>query len=356
MQMKRNININMEFTAKQIAEFVHGCVEGDDNTTVNTFAKIEEGKKGAISFLANPKYTHYLYSTNSSIVLVNNDLKLEQNVPCTLVRVPSAYEAVAQLLQLYESMKPKKTGVSSLASISASAKIGENCYIAPFVCIGDNVEIGDGCQIYPNVTIGDGVKVGKNTILYSNVSVYHGCKLGNSVTIHSGSVIGADGFGFAPNAEGYDKIPQIGIVTIEDNVEIGANTCVDRSTMGSTYVRKGVKLDNLVQIAHNTDIGENTVMSAQVGIAGSTKVGSWCMFGGQVGLAGHIKIGNKVFLGAQSGVPGNIKDDQTLIGTPPMEPKKYFKSQAIFRRLPEMYAKINELEKELAKLKGESEA
>ena len=242
MQMKRNININMEFTAKQIAEFVHGCVEGDDNTTVNTFAKIEEGKKGAISFLANPKYTHYLYSTNSSIVLVNNDLKLEQDVPCTLIRVPSAYEAVAQLLQLYESMKPKKTGVSSLASISASAKIGENCYIAPFVCIGDNVEIGDGCQIYPNVTIGDGVKVGKNTILYSNVSVYHGCKLGNSVTIHSGSVIGADGFGFAPNAEGYDKIPQIGIVTIEDNVEIGANTCVDRSTMGSTYVRKGVKL------------------------------------------------------------------------------------------------------------------
>ena len=182
------------------------------------------------------------------------------------------------------------------------------------------------------------------------MTVYHGCKIGNNVTIHSGSVIGADGFGFAPNAEGYDKIPQIGIVTIEDNVEIGANTCVDRSTMGSTYLRKGVKLDNLVQIAHNTDIGENTVMSAQVGIAGSTKVGSWCMFGGQVGLAGHIKIGNKVFLGAQSGVPGSIKDDQTLIGTPPMEPKKYFKSQAIFRRLPDMYSQLNELQKQVKEL------
>ena len=343
----------MEFTAKQIAEFVNGNVEGDENAAINTFAKIEEGKPGAISFLSNPKYTHYLYTTESSVVLVNADLKLEQEVKATLIRVPNAYEAVARLLQLYDSMKPKKTGVSPLASIAASAKIGENCYVGPFACIGENVVVGDNCQIYPHVTLGDGAKIGNDCLFYPNVTVYHGCKIGNSVTIHSGSVIGADGFGFAPNAEGYDKIPQIGIVTIEDNVEIGANTCVDRSTMGSTYLRKGVKLDNLVQIAHNTDIGENTVMSAQVGIAGSTKVGQWCMFGGQVGLAGHIKIGNKVFLGAQSGVPGSIKDEQTLIGTPPMEPKKYFKSQAIFRRLPELYAKINELEKELKKLKGE---
>ena len=343
----------MEFTAKQIAEFVNGNVEGDENAAINTFAKIEEGKPGAISFLSNPKYTHYLYTTESSVVLVNADLKLEQEVKATLIRVPNAYEAVARLLQLYDSMKPKKTGVSPLASIAASAKIGENCYVGPFACIGENVVVGDNCQIYPHVTLGDGTKIGNGCLFYPNVTVYHGCKIGNSVTIHSGSVIGADGFGFAPNAEGYDKIPQIGIVTIEDNVEIGANTCVDRSTMGSTYLRKGVKLDNLVQIAHNTDIGENTVMSAQVGIAGSTKVGQWCMFGGQVGLAGHIKIGNKVFLGAQSGVPGSIKDEQTLIGTPPMEPKKYFKSQAIFRRLPELYAKINELEKELKKLKGE---
>ena len=343
----------MEFTAKQIAEFVNGNVEGDENAAINTFAKIEEGKPGAISFLSNPKYTHYLYTTESSVVLVNADLKLERAVKATLIRVPNAYEAVARLLQLYDSMKPKKTGVSPLASIAASAKIGENCYVGPFACIGENVVVGDNCQIYPHVTLGDGAKIGNGCLFYPNVTIYHGCKIGNSVTIHSGSVIGADGFGFAPNAEGYDKIPQIGIVTIEDNVEIGANTCVDRSTMGSTYLRQGVKLDNLVQIAHNTDIGENTVMSAQVGIAGSTKVGQWCMFGGQVGLAGHIKIGNKVFLGAQSGVPGSIKDEQTLIGTPPMEPKKYFKSQAIFRRLPELYAKINELEKELKKLKGE---
>lgn len=343
----------MEFTAKQIAEFVNGNVEGDENAAINAFAKIEEGKQGAISFLSNPKYTHYLYTTESSVVLVNEDLKLDKEVGATLIRVPNAYEAVARLLQLYESLKPKKTGISPLASIASSAKIGDNCYVGPFACVGENVVVGDNTQIYPNVTVGDNAMVGKGSLLYPNVTVYHGCKIGNNVIIHAGSVIGADGFGFAPNANGYDKIPQIGIVTIEDDVEIGANTCIDRSTMGSTYLRKGVKLDNLIQIAHNTDIGENTVMSAQVGIAGSTKVGEWCMFGGQVGLAGHIKIGNKVFLGAQSGVPGNIKDDQTLIGTPPMEPKKYFKSQAIFRRLPEIYAKINELEKEIKKLKGE---
>lgn len=341
----------MEFTAKQIAEFVKGHVEGDENTPISSFAKIEEGKKGAISFLSNPKYTHFLYSTESSVVLVNSDLELEHEVKATLIRVPNAYEAVAQLLQLYESMKPKKTGISPLASIAASAKIGNNCYVGPFACIGEGVTVGENTQIYPHVTIGDGASVGNNTLLYPNVTVYHGCKVGNNVIIHSGSVIGADGFGFAPSANGYDKIPQIGIVTIEDDVEIGANTCVDRSTMGSTYVRKGVKLDNLVQIAHNTDIGENTVMSAQVGIAGSTKVGQWCMFGGQVGLAGHIKIGDKVFLGAQSGVPGSIKDNQSLIGTPPMEPKKYFKSQAIFRRLPDMYAQLNALQKEINQLK-----
>ncbi len=343
----------MEFTAKQIAEFVNGNVEGDENATINAFAKIEEGKQGAISFLSNPKYTHYLYTTESSVVLVNDDLKLDKEIGATLIRVPNAYEAVARLLQLYESLKPKKKGISPLASIASSAKIGDNCYVGPFAYIGENVVVGDNTQIYPNVTIGDNATVGKGSLLYPNVTVYHGCKIGNNVIIHAGSVIGADGFGFAPNANGYDKIPQIGIVTIEDDVEIGANTCIDRSTMGSTYLRRGVKLDNLIQIAHNTDIGANTVMSAQVGIAGSTKVGEWCMFGGQVGLAGHIKIGNKVFLGAQSGVPGNIKDDQTLIGTPPMEPKKYFKSQAIFRRLPEIYAKINELEKEIKKLKGE---
>lgn len=341
----------MEFTAKQIAELINGCVEGDENAAVHTFAKIEEGIPGAISFLSNPKYTHYIYTTLSSIVLVDKALKLEHPVKTTLIRVDNAYESVAKLLQLYESMKPKKSGIDSLSFISPKAKIGKNCYIGAFAYVGDGAVVGDGCSIYPHVTVGDGVSLGNNVTLFPNVTIYHDCKIGNNVTIHAGSVIGADGFGFAPNTDGYDKIPQIGIVTIEDNVEIGANSCVDRSTMGSTYLRKGVKLDNLVQIAHNTDIGENTVMSAQVGVAGSTKVGKWCMFGGQVGVSGHISIGDKVFLGAQSGVPGSLKSDQTLIGTPPMKPTAYFKSQAIFRRLPEMYKQIDALEKEIETLK-----
>ncbi len=341
----------MEFTAQQIAQFVEGKIEGNENATVNTFAKIEEGKEGAISFLSNPKYTHYVYDTKSSVVLIDANVVLEHPVSTTLIRVKNAYECVAKLLQMYESMKPKKTGIDALAFVSPKAKVAEGVYIGAFAYIGDGAEIGKGSQIYPHAYIGDGVKIGENALVYPNVSIYHGCRLGNNVTVHSGSVIGADGFGFAPSAEGYDKIPQIGIVTIEDNVEIGANTCIDRSTMGSTYVRKGVKLDNLVQIAHNTDIGENTVMSAQVGVAGSAKVGQWCMFGGQVGIAGHITIGDKVFLGAQSGVPGSLKGGQELIGTPPMQPRSYFKSQAIFRRLPDMYKEMQELRKELDELK-----
>lgn len=341
----------MEFSAKQIAQFVQGVIEGDENATVNTFAKIEDGKPGAISFLSNPKYTHYIYDTESSIVLVDKSIELEKPTKATLIKVDNAYECVAKLLQLYESMKPKKTGIDSLAFISPSAKIGENVYIGAFAYIGDNVVIGDGCQIYPNVVICENAKVGNDCLFYPNVTIYHDCHVGNRVTLHAGSVVGSDGFGFAPSENGYDKIPQIGIVTIEDDVEIGANTCIDRSTMGSTYVRKGVKLDNLVQIAHNTDIGANTVMSAQVGIAGSTKVGQWCMFGGQVGIAGHITIGNKVFLGAQSGVPSSLKDNQTLIGTPPMEKLPYFKSQAIFQKLPDLYKQIQKLQKEVDELK-----
>ena len=326
----------MEFTAKQIADFINGRVEGDVNAAVHTFAKIEEGQPGAISFLSNPKYTQYLYDTKSTIVLVNEDLELEKEVSATLIRVKNAYEAVARLLQLYESMKPKKTGIDPLASVSAKANIGENVYIGAFACIGDGAVIGDNTQIYPHVVIGDGVKVGAGCLLYPNVTIYQGCQLGANVTIHAGSVIGADGFGFAPNVDGYEKIPH----------------SVDRSTMGATVLHKGVKLDNLVQVAHNVEVGENTVMSAQVGIAGSTKVGSWCMFGGQVGLAGHITIGDHVNLGAQSGVPGSIKPNQTLIGTPPMEPTPYFKSQAIFRRLPDMYKELSALRKEIEELKA----
>ena len=341
----------MEFSAKQIAQVIQGTIEGDENATVHTFAKIEEGQPGAISFLSNPKYTHYIYDTKSTIVLIDKSVELEKPSPATLIRVDNAYECVAKLLQIYEAAKPRKSGIDPLASISPKATVGKDVYVGAFAVIGDNAVIGDGCQIYPHAVIGDGVKVGEQCLIYPNVTIYHGCVLGNRVTLHAGSVVGSDGFGFAPSANGYDKIPQIGIVTIEDDVEIGANTCIDRSTMGSIYVRKGVKLDNLVQIAHNTDIGENTVMSAQVGIAGSTKVGQWCMFGGQVGIAGHITIGNKVFLGAQSGVPSSLGDNQTLIGTPPMEKLPYFKSQAIFQKLPDLYKQIMRLQKEVDELK-----
>lgn len=340
----------MEFTAEQIANVIGGRVEGNKDAKVHTFAKIEEGTEGAISFLSNPKYTHYLYNTKSSIVIVNEDLELEKDVDATLIRVKNAYESIAKLLQIYEASKPKKTGVAPQAYIAPSAKLGNNCYVGPFAYVGEGAEIGDGCQIYPHAVISDNVKVGTNCIFYPNTTIYQGCKIGNNVTIHAGSVIGADGFGFAPGADGYDKIPQIGIVVIEDNVEIGANTCVDRSTMGATVIHKGVKLDNLVQVAHNVEIGENTVMSAQVGIAGSTKVGSWCLFGGQVGLAGHITIGDKTFLGAQSGVPGSLKGGEELIGTPPMNPRAYFKSQAIFRRLPDMYKDLNDAKKKIEEL------
>lgn len=341
----------MEFSAKQIASFIGGKVEGDENTTVHTFAKIEEGVPGAISFLSNPKYTHYIYETESSIVLVNDDVELTKPVKATLIRVKDAYECVAKLLQLYQASLPKKTGISPMAFISESAKIGKDCYIGAFAYIGDGVTIGDNTQIHPHAVIEEGASLGNGCKIFPNVTIYNGCKLGNNVTIHAGSVIGADGFGFAPNTEGYDKIPQIGIVTIEDNVEIGANTCVDRSTMGSTIIHKGVKLDNLVQIAHNVEVGENTVMSAQVGVAGSTKIGQWCMFGGQVGISGHISIGDKTFLGAQSGVPGNIKGNTTLIGTPPMDPKAYFKSIALTRKLPEIYKQLNDLQKQVEELK-----
>ena len=341
----------MEFSAKQIAEFIQGTIVGDENATVHTFAKIEEGIPGAISFLSNPKYTPYIYDTQSSIVLVNNDFVPEKEVKATLIKVNNAYESLAKLLNLYEMSKPKKTGIDPLAYIAPTAKIGENVYIAPFACVGDNAEIGDNTSLHPHATVGSGAKIGHDCILYPNVTVYHDCRVGNHCILHAGSVVGADGFGFAPSPEGYEKIPQIGIVVLEDNVEIGANTCIDRATMGATIIRKGVKLDNLIQIAHNVEVGSHTVMASQVGIAGSTKVGEWCMFGGQVGVAGHIKVGNKVNMGAQSGVHSSIKDGEALIGTPPMPLKGYFKSSAVFRKLPEMYLELNSLKKEIEELK-----
>jgi len=343
----------MEFTAKQIADLIGGRVEGNENATINTFAKIEEGKPGAISFLSNPKYTHYIYDTQSSMVLINDDVELEKPVAATLIRVKNAYESVAKLLQFYESMKPRKTGIDASAFISEKATIGENVYIGAFAYIGDGAVIGNGTQIYPHTVIGDGVKIGEKCTVFPNVTIYQDCRLGNNVTIHAGSVIGADGFGFAPNTEGYDKIPQIGIVIIEDNVEIGANTCVDRSTMGQTVIHKGVKLDNLIQVAHNCEIGENTVMSAQVGMAGSTKIGAWCMVGGQAGFSGHIQVADKTFVGAQAGVIGNTKGDgEQLIGAPAVNPKMYFKARALDAKLPDMYRQIAQLQRELDELKN----
>ena len=324
----------MQFTAKQIADFIGGRVEGNENATVSTFAKIEEGQEGAITFLSNPKYTPYIYETKASIVLINEDVVLEKPVNTTLIRVKNAYECVAKLLQMYAASLPKKTGVHPLAFVAESAQIGKDVYIGPFTYVGEGVKIGDGSMINPNVTI------------------YDGCQIGKNVTIHAGSVIGADGFGFAPNTEGYEKIPQLGIVIIEDDVEIGANTCIDRSTMGQTVIHKGVKLDNLIQVAHNCEIGENTVMSAQVGMAGSTKIGSWCMVGGQAGFAGHIHVADKTMVGAQCGVINNTKGNgENLIGSPAMDPKDFFKAKALYRRLPDMYKEISALRKELEELK-----
>ncbi len=341
----------MEFSAKQIAAYLKGEVVGDENATVHTFAKIEEGVPGAISFLSNPKYTSYIYETESSIVLVNNTFEPEHEVKATLVKVDNAYESLAQLLTLYEASKPKKFGIDPLAFVASTAKVGQNAYIGAFAYIGENVVIGDNAQIYPHSFVGDNVKVGNDTLLYSGVNVYHDCRIGNSCILHSGCVIGADGFGFAPAKSGYDKIPQIGIVDIEDNVEIGANTCVDRATMGHTIIHSGTKLDNLIQIAHNDEIGSNTVMAAQCAVAGSTKIGSWCMFGGQVGVAGHIHIGDKVSCGGQSGIGSNVKSGQVIIGSPAYDAKGWMKSSAVFKRLPDMYAELNAMRKEINELK-----
>lgn len=341
----------MEFSAKQIAEYIQGIIVGDENATVHTFSKIEEGMPGALSFLSNPKYTHYIYDTLSSIVLVNKDFEPEKEIKATLIKVDNAYESLAKLMNLYEQSRPKQTGIDPLAYVAPTAKIGKNVYIAPFACVGDNAEIGDNTALHSHATVGNGAKVGNDCILYPHVTVYHDCRVGNRCILHAGSVVGADGFGFAPSPEGYEKIPQIGIAILEDDVEIGAHTCIDRATMGATIIRKGVKLDNLIQIAHNVEVGSHTVMASQVGIAGSTKVGQWCMFGGQVGVAGHITIGDKVNLGAQSGVPGSIKDGKNLIGTPPIELKNYFKSSVLFRKLPDMATELNNLKKELEELK-----
>lgn len=343
----------MEFSAQQIADFLNGTVEGDPNVKVSNFSKIEEGKPGTLTFLANLKYAHHIYNTEASIVLVNNDFKPEQPVKSTLVRVANAYASLAMLLNLVEQSKSKKNGVDSTAFVSSSATIGDDCYIGTFAYIGEGVKMGKNCMIYPHAYVGDNVTIGDNCILYPHATIYENCIIGNNCIFHAGSVIGDDGFGFAPEGESYKKIPQLGNVIIEDDVEIGANTTVDRAVMDSTIIRKGVKLDNLVQIAHNVEVGDNTVMAAQVGIAGSVKIGKHCMFGGQVGLAGHIHIADNVIFGAQAGVISDVKEPTTLLGAPAINAKNFMRSSAIFNRLPDIYRSIGQMQREIEQLKKE---
>ena len=343
----------MHFTAQQNAAFLNGTVEGDPDVKVSNFSKIEEGKIGTLTFLANPKYEHYIYNTKASIVLVNNDFTPSGIVPATLIRVDNAYASLAMLLNMVEQSKKKENGIDSTAFIAKSASVDENAYIGAFAYIGNNAKVGKNCRIYPYAYVGDNVIIGDNTVLYPHVTIYEGCVVGCNCILHAGSVVGSDGFGFAPEGETYKKIPQLGNVVIEDDVEIGANTTIDRAVMDSTILRRGVKLDNLVQIAHNVEVGENTVMAAQVGIAGSVKIGKHCMFGGQVGLAGHIKIADHVNFGAQSGVISDIKEATTVLGAPAIPAKNFMRSSAIFGRLPEMYRTIGQLQREIEELKKE---
>jgi UDP-3-O-[3-hydroxymyristoyl] glucosamine N-acyltransferase len=344
----------MEFSAQQIADFLKGEIIGNPEIKVNNISKIEEGKIGTLTFLSNPKYTQYIYTTEASIVLVNNDFQPESEIQATLIKVENSYNSLASLLTLVEQSKPQKKGIDSLAFISSSAKIGDFAYIGAFAYIGDNVKIGDGVKIYPHAYIGDNVSIDDGATIFAGGRIYQDCVIGKDCIIHSGVVIGADGFGFAPDENGhFQKIPQIGNVVLEDNVEIGANTCIDRATMGSTVIRKGVKLDNLIQIAHNVEIGQNTVIAAQTGVSGSTKIGESCMFGGQIGVVGHIQIANGTKIGAQSGVLSTIKEkNQTLQGSPTMTIMQFMKSSAILRRLPELQKNISELQKEVENLKS----
>lgn len=344
----------MEFTAKAIADFLGGSIEGNPNVKVNDIAKIEEGKAGALSFLSNPKYSKYLYTTESSIVLINADFELEKPISATLIRVPNAYEAFAKLLEMVSSARKGKTGIHPQACIEPTAKIGKNVYIGPFVYIAENAVIGDNVIIHSGCHVGEKATIGSNTTLYAGVKVYHECVIGDSCIFHAGAVVGSDGFGFAPQPDGsYHKIPQLGNVVIEDNVEIGANTTIDRATMGSTIIRKGVKLDNLIQVAHNVEIGENTVIAALAGIAGSTKVGKNCMFGGQVGISGHLTIADGVKLSAQTGVSNHIKTpNEIMIGSPAMNSKRFSRSFVVFKNLPELKTDVDDIKRKLSENNG----
>jgi UDP-3-O-[3-hydroxymyristoyl] glucosamine N-acyltransferase len=339
----------MDFTAAAIAGFLNGTVEGDPGARVSDVSRIEEGREGTLSFLANPKYEKYIYDTASTIVIVNQDFRPSRAVAPTLIRVKNAYESFASLLRLYEESRPKKSGISRLASVDASANLGNDLYVGDFTVISEGAEIGDEVQLYPQVYIGAGVKIGKGTILFPGVKIYAGSEIGAHCVIHAGAIIGADGFGFAPDREHhYRKIPQLGKVIIEDHVEVGANTTIDRATMGATILRKGVKLDNLIMIGHNVEVGEDTVMAGQTGISGSTKIGRNCMFGGQVGLIGHITVADGVKLAAQSGLARDVKQEGSVLqGAPAFEVGPYKRCYVLFKKLPELADRINDLEQKI---------
>jgi len=343
----------MQFTAQEIAFLLNGTVEGDPLVAVDQLAKIEEANSRSLSFLANPKYEQYLYTTNAGIVIVNDDLLLAQPVTATLIRVANAYSAFSVLLEKYNTIKLHKTGIEQPCFIHPSATVGENVYIGAFAYIGPDAKLGNNSKVYPGVYIGDNVTVGENSTLFAGVKVYFDCVLGNNVIVHSGAIIGSDGFGFAPNADGtYSKVSQIGNVILEDNVEIGSNTTVDRATMGSTIIRKGVKLDNLVQIAHNVEIAANTVIAAQTGISGSTKIGENVILGGQVGVVGHISIAKGSQVQAQSGISRTIVDEgKKWAGSPAVAYSNNMRSQVVVQRLPELEKKVEELTKIIAELK-----
>lgn len=342
----------MEFSAQQIADFLHGVVEGDGTIKVHDVSRIEEGRAGTLTFLSNPKYTAHIYTTQASIVLVNKDFVPEKPIQATLIRVENAYECLAKLLQLVESVKPKKVGISSLASIASSAKLGENVYVGPFVVVGENVVIGDNCCIYPHTFIDDNCRVGTNCIIKSGVKIGDNTHIGNRCVLQHGVVIGGDGFGFAPQANGsYEKLPQVGNVIIEDDVEIQANAVVDRATMGSTIIHKGVKIDNLVQIAHNVEIGENTVMASQTGVAGSTKIGKQCIVAGQVGFAGHITVADQSIFGAQTGVANSVKTAGGIYqGSPAIPVNTFRRASVVYKGLPELQKMVYDLQRKVNEL------
>jgi UDP-3-O-[3-hydroxymyristoyl] glucosamine N-acyltransferase len=342
----------MKFTAQIIADFTKGEIVGNPDEVVTDISRIEEGKKGTLAFLANPKYEKYLYTTEASIVMINKDFQVNGNLQCTVIRVDNAYDSFTSLLELYTKSLPVKKGIEQPSFVDPSAKIGEDVYIGAFSYIGAGVVIGRNVKIYPHAYVGDFTQILDNTTIYSGVKIYHGCYIGQDCTFHSGVVIGADGFGFVQQADlQYRKIPQVGNVIIEDNVEIGSNVTIDRATIGSTIIRKGAKFDNLIQIGHNVEVGENTVIVSQAGIAGSTKIGSNCQIGGQAGLAGHLKVGDNVKIGAQSGVSNNLKDGETVLGSPALQVSKQIKAMIVYKSLPEMSKKIADLEKEVKALK-----